>query len=137
MYFKSNIIITDPMYIIKSDVDWSKCNYGKSLDALNISNYITSEHGDEIGSDIISLDTSEKIGEFCSDSGMVSIMSLNEVQKYNPDFDKDLEPHCYTIIENFDGEIELLDMDEDDGTDQRLYFMGKGNVNFRTDFFDK
>jgi len=28
-------------------------------------------------------------------------------------------------------------MEEDDGTDQRLYFVGKGNINFRTDFFEK
>ena len=64
-------------------------------------------------------------------------MLLNEVRMYNPKFDKDLDKHCYTIIKNFEGQIELLEMEEDDGTDQRLYFLGKGNINFRTDFFKK
>ena len=137
MFFKGDIIITDPMYIMKSEEDWNLCEYGGNLEALNICTYITSGHGDEIGSDVVSLDTSKKLGEFCSDSWMVSIMSLAEVKEYNSDFDKELGKHCYTIIKNFEGEVQLFEMEEDDGTDQRLYFMGKGNKNFRTDFFDK
>ena len=68
---------------------------------------------------------------------MVSIMSLAEVRKYNPEFDKNLGKHCYTVIEGFDGEICLLEMDKEDGNDQRLYFASKGNIRFRTDFFNK
>ena len=93
---------------------------------FNICTYITSGHGDEIGSDVVSLDTSKKLGEFCSDSCMVSIMSLAEVREYNPEFDKELGKYCYSIIKNFEGEVELFEMEEDDGTDQRLYFVGKG-----------
>lgn len=137
MYFKGDIIITDPMYVIKSEEDWHRCEYGENLAELEIDTYITSEHSDEIGSDVVSLDTPKKLGEFCSDSAMVSIMLLSEVRKYNPDFDKELGKHCYTIIKDFEGDIEVLEMEEDDGTDQRLYFIGKGNKNFRTDFFDK
>ena len=137
MYFKGDIIITDPMYIVKCEEDWHRCEYGENLEALNICTYITSGHGDEIGSDVVSLDTPKKLGEFCSDSCMVSIMSLAEVREYNPEFDKELGKYCYTIIKNFEGEVELFEMKEDDGTDQRLYFVGKGNKNFRTDFFDK
>ena len=137
MYFKGDIIITDPLYIVKCEEDWHRCEYGENLEALNICTYITSGHGDEIGSDVVSLDTPKKLGEFCSDSWMVSIMSLAEVREYNPEFDKELGKHCYTIIKNFEGEVELFEMEEDDGTDQRLYFAGKGNKNFRTDFFDK
>ena len=137
MHFKGDIVITDPMYIMKSEEDWDLCEYGENLEALNICTYITSGHGDEIGSDVVSLDTSKKLGEFCSDSWMVSIMLLSEVREYNFDFDKELEKHCYTIIKDFEGEIQLFEMEEDDGTDQRLYFVGKGNKNFRTDFFDK
>ena len=137
MYFNGDIIITDPMYIVKCEEDWHRCEYGENLEALHIHTYITSEHGDEMGSDVVSLDTSKKLGVFCSDSCMVSVMSLNEVREYNSDFDKELEKYCYTIIKDFQGEIELVEMEEDDGTDQRLYFVGKGNKNFRTDFFDK
>ena len=137
MFFKGDIIITDPMYIIKSEEDWQCCEYGQNLESIGISTYITSINGDEIGSDVVSLDEYKKIGDFCSDSCAVTVMLLNELRTYNSDFDKNLEKHCYAIVKNFEGEIELLEMVEDDGTDQRLYFFGKGNMNFRTDFFDK
>lgn len=135
MYFKGDIIITDPMYIVKCEEDWHYCEYGENLEALNICTYITSGHGDEFASDVISLDTPERLGEFCSDSCMVSVMLLSEVRQYNFDFDKDLGKHCYTIIKNFDGEVQLFEMEEYDNNGQRVYFMGKGNKNFRTDFF--
>ncbi|MBR5826456.1 MAG: hypothetical protein IKY78_05160 [Clostridia bacterium] len=137
MFFKGDIIITDPMYIIKSDEDWERCEYGQNLESIGISTYITSINGDEIGSDVVSLDEYKKIGKFCSDSCVVTVMLLNELRTYNSNFDKKLEKHCYAIVKNFEGEIELLEMIEDDGTDQRLYFLGKGNMNFRTDFFNK
>ena len=137
MYFKGDIIITDPMYIVKSEEDWHRCEYGENLEALKISTYITSGNGDEFASDVISLDTPERLGEFGSDSCMVSVMLLSEVRGYNFDFDKDLGKHCYTIVKDFEGEVKLFELEEDDGTGQRLYFMGRGNINFRTDFFDE
>lgn len=137
MFFKGDLIITDPLYIINSEEDWESCEYGQNLETLDILTYITSINGDEIGSDVVCLDEAKKLGSFCSDSGVVSIMLLNEVRMYNSKFDKDLDKHCYTIIKNFEGQIELLEMEEDDGTDQRLYFLGNGNMNFRTDLFNK
>ena len=137
MYFKGDIIITDPMYIIKSGDDWHRCEYGDNLEELHICTYITSHHADAIGSDVVSLDTNNKLGKFCSDSCMVSVMSLSEVREYNPEFDMKLGKNCYTIIKNFEGEIEMFETKEDDGTGQRVYIAGKGNINFRTDFFDK
>lgn len=137
MYLKGDIIITDPMYIIACEDDWHACEYGSHLEALGICTYLTSWHGDEIGCDVVSLDSQKKLGEFCGDSGAVSVMSLSEVRKYNSDFDKALGKHCYTIIEDFEGTVDLFEMEENDGTDQRLYFKGTGNKNFRTDFLDK
>lgn len=136
MYFKGDIVITDPMYIIKNEEDWHRCEYGEKLEALDIFTYITAGNGDEFGSDIVPLDTHESLGEFCSDSCMVSVMLLSEVRQYNPDFDKDLGEYCYTIIRNFDGDVQLVEMEECDDNGQRLYFIGKGNKNFRTDFFE-
>ena len=136
MYFNGDIVITDPMYIVKSEEDWHRCEYGEKLEALNIFTYITSGHGDEFASDVISLDTPKRLGEFGSDSCMVSVMLLNEVRQYNSDFDKDLGKHCYTVIKDFDGEVQLIEMEECDDNGQRVYFMGKGNKNFRTDFFE-
>ena len=137
MYFKGDRIITDPMYIMNSEEDWHRCEYGEKLEELRICTYITCGHGDEIGCDVVSLDTHKRLGEYCSDSAMVSVMSLDEVIAYNPNFDKKVGKHCYTLIKNFEGEVKVLEMEEDDGTDQRLYFLGKGNLNFRTDFFEK
>lgn len=136
MFFKGDIIITDPMYIVKSEEDWHRCEYGENLEALTISTYITSGSGDEFASDVISLDSPERLGEFGSDSCMVSVMLLSEVRQYNFDFDKDLGKHCYTIIKDFVGEVELFEMEEYDDNGQRVYFVGKGNINFRTDFFE-
>lgn len=136
MYFKGDIIITDPMYIVKSEEDWHRCEYGENLEALKISTYVTSGNGDEFASDVISLDTSKRLGEFGSDSCMVSVMLLSEVRRYNFDFDEDLGKHCYTIIKDFDGEVQLFEMEEYDCNGQRVYFVGKGNKNFRTDFFE-
>lgn len=135
MHFKGDIVITDPMYIVKSEEDWHRCEYGENLEALNIFTYITSGNGDEFASDVISLDDSKRHGEFGSDSCMVSVMLLSEVRQYNFDFDKDLGEYCYTVIEDFDGEVQLIEMEECDDNGQRVYFMGKGNKNFRTDFF--
>lgn len=136
MYFIGDIIITDPMYIVKSEEDWHRCEYGENLKALKMSTYITSGNGDELASDVISLDTPKRLGKFGSDSCMVSVMLLSEVRQYNFDFDKELDKHCYTIIKDFDGEVQLFEMEEYDDNGQRVYFIGKGNKNFRTDFFE-
>ena len=136
MFFKGDIIITDPMYIIKCEEDWHRCKYGEKLEALNIGTYLTSGHSDCMASDVISPDTQERLGEFCSDSCMVSVMLLSEVRAYNPDFDRDLESHCYTIIEDFVGEVTLFEEEIDNGEDFEAYFEGKGNKNFKTDWLD-
>ena len=136
MFFNGDIIITDPGYIVKSEEDWHRCEYGEKLDELGIFTYITAGNGDEFASDIVSLDTHESLGELCTDSCMISVMLLREVRQYNFDFDKNLGKHCYTIIEDFEGEVQLVEMEESDDDCQRFYFLGKGNKNFRTDFFE-
>ena len=67
---------------------------------------------------------------------MVSVMLLDEVRAYNPDFDRDLEPHCYTIIEDFEGEVILFEKEINGGTDYDTCFEGKGSHNFITDWLD-
>ena len=136
MFFKGDIIITDPMYIIKCEEDWHRCEYGEKLEVLNIGTYLTSGHGDCMPPHVISSDTCAQFGEFCSDSCMVSVMLLSEVRAYNPEFDKDLEPHCFTIIEDFEGEVTLFEEEIDGGADFEAYFEGKGNKNFKTDWLD-
>ena len=99
--------------------------------------YITCTNGDKMGLGVVSLDESKKLGQFCSDSCMVSVMLLAEVREYNSEFDKKLGKNCYTIIQDFEGEIELFEMKAENGIVQRLSFVGKGNVNFKTGFLDE
>lgn len=68
----------------------------------------------------------EKIGYFCA--GMVAVFLLDEVLKYNPDFDYHINREwTTTLIKDFDGEINYYVDDEDDA-----HIIGVGNVNFFT-----
>lgn len=153
MEFKGDIIITDPCYIMRAEHhgtkpitknDWGACNYGQHMEVLGIQTYLSSGtiYGDWSCTTFNS-DTGETLGEFCADAGMVSVFLLDEVLKYNPDFDYHIKrPWTTTLIKNFDGEITieltsfLLDNDcydsEEDFYDEEIRVIGKGNINFYT-----
>ena len=88
------IIITDPCYIIKNDEDWDNCEYGDYMDVLEgITNYESSNtiYGDWSctiyeGDIEQHSDNNKKLGNFCADAGMVAVFELDEVLKYNPNF---------------------------------------------------
>lgn len=125
MKFKGDIIITDPCYICK-DNDWEKCRYGETMGALGIKNYICRDtiYGDW-SCTTYNTKTNEKIGEFCADAGMVAVFLLDEVLKYNPDFDYHTErPWTTTLIKNFDGEVDF------EVADDEVKVVGKGNIDF-------
>lgn len=145
MKFKGDIIITDPCYICKDD-DWEKSGYGDNMEALGIKNYICRDtiYGDWSCTTYNS-NTNEEIGEFCADSGMVAVFLLDEVLKYNPDFDYHTEiPWTTTLIKGFDGEVnfEVVHTEgeyEEDSEywnkgdkweDDAVQVFGKGNIDF-------
>ena len=149
MKFKGDIIITDPCYIIKhgSD-DWSKCDCGDNMEILGIKNYMCRDtlYGDWSCTTFNS-DTKENMGEFCADAGMVAVFLLDEVLKYNPEFDCHIErPWTTTLIKDFDGEVEFKIIHtegvyEEDTEwwkkgekweDDSLSVVGTGNINFET-----
>lgn len=84
------------------------------------------------------------LGHFCADAGLVSVFLLEEVLKYNPDFDYHLNNlHTTTLIKDFDGDIEIthrktngvseeLDEEYTEESDYEISVIGKGNVNFYT-----
>lgn len=128
--------------------DWELCNYGEDMEVLGIKNYICRDtlYGDWSCTTYNS-DTHEKIGEFCADAGMVGVFLLDEVLKYNPDFNYHIErPWTTTLIKDFDGEIdfEIIHTEgvyEDDTEfhskgekweDDSVSVVGKGNINFET-----
>lgn len=72
-------------------------------------------------------DTDKELGEFCADSGMVGVFLLDEVMKYNPDYDDvDKCPYAVTLIKGFKGDVWF------EKTYDTLIVKGEGNVNFRT-----
>lgn len=132
--------------------DWTKCMYGRNMEALGIHNYITEStiYGDwgcttyEITEDPYKVvnnlaEASEKgedyeikcsrLGNFCADAGLVSVFNLDEVRKYNPDIDKWIASHdwCVTTIPDFDGEVNYY-IDKQDNA----HIVGIGNINFFT-----
>lgn len=128
--------------------DWELCNYGEDMEVLGIKNYICRDtlYGDWSCTTYNS-DTHEKIGEFCADAGMVGVFLLDEVLKYNPDFNYHIErPWTTTLIKDFDGEIdfEIIHTEgvyEDDTEfhskgdrweDDSVSVIGRGNINFET-----
>lgn len=154
MKFKGDIIITDPCYIIRegnkqiSKDDWELCSYGDDMEKLGIKNYISRDtlYGDWSCTTYNS-DTKEIFGQFCADAGMVGVFLLEEVLKYNPEFDYHTErPWTTTLIKDFDGEVEFEIIHtegiwEDDTEfhskggrweDDSVSVIGRGNINFET-----
>lgn len=79
---------------------WEQANkeYGReSVQSESYSNKIDAKFSDL-----------EEAGLFCADSGMVAVLSLDEVLKYNPDAQNwiDAHPWCVTTIPDYDGNVE-------------------------------
>lgn len=135
MKFKGDIIITDPCYIMRAehhgtkpitDDDWKSCEYGENMEVLGIKNYICRDtiYGDW-SCDVFNTRTNEKIGEFCADAGLVAVFLLEEVLKYNPDYNDHIEkPWTTTLIRGFDGDIDFAVVDDE------AMVVGRGNIDF-------
>jgi hypothetical protein len=127
------IIITDPCYITKEYKDWDKCKYGTDMKKLdNITNYESSStiYGDWSctvyeGNIEQHSNNNKTLGSFCADAGMVAVFELDEVLKYNPNFDNHInKKFTTTTIPNFNGEITI------ENINNSIHVIGKGNVNF-------
>jgi hypothetical protein len=127
------IIITDPCYIVDNDKDWELSDYGEDMTGLkDITNCETSNtiYGDwscTVYKGTLDEEPIEqnKLGNFCADAGMVGVFELEEVLKYNPNFDYHItKPWTTTVIENFTGEITIEEIDDE------IFVIGNGNINF-------
>lgn len=95
------------------------------MEELGIKNYISSDtlYGD--WSCTVFNDKEEPIGKFCADAGMVAVFLLDEVLKYNPNFDYHInKPWTTTLINDFDGHVDF------DMEGENLIVVGNGNINF-------
>lgn len=112
MAFDGDIIITDPCYIMREDTDddWSESCYGSCMEVLGINHYMTRDtlYGDWSCA-VYNTDTNAVIGKFCADAGLVSVILLDEVLKYNPQFDCHInEKWTCTLIEDFRGSVQFV-----------------------------
>lgn len=132
--------------------DWTKCEYGRDMEALGISTYFTEDtiYGDwgcstyKIAEDPYKVINNfveaeekgedygincSKLGDFCADAGLVSVFLLDEVRKYNPGIDEWIASHgwCVTTIPDFDGVAEYY-IDKNG----EAHIVGTGNINFFT-----
>ena len=132
--------------------DWTKCEYGRDMEALGISTYFTEDtiYGDwgcstyKIAEDPYKVINNfveaeekgedygincSKLGDFCADAGLVSVFLLDEVRKYNPGIDEWIASHswCVTTIPDFDGVAEYY-VDKNN----EAHIVGIGNINFFT-----
>ena len=155
MKFKGDIIITDPCYIMRAEHhgtkpitkdDWDACNCGSNMEVLGIKTYFTEStlYGDwscttfELKDEFKDLSIekinnehvkAKKLGYFCADAGLVSVFLLDEVLKYNPDFDWHKNPkysHTTTLIKDFEGDVEYVVSNDE------AFIRGTGNINFIT-----
>lgn len=146
MKFKGDIIITDPCYIIRdkakglTDNDWEACDYGQNMEALGIKNYLTADtiYGDW-SCTTRDAKTDREIGHFCADAGLVSVFLLDEVLKYNPDFDYHTERDwTTTLIKDFDGEVSIEVVEVEDAETGNIFeevsVIGKSK-NGKKDFY--
>lgn len=108
--------------------DWKVCGYGYDMSALGLNTWLADStiYGDW-SCTTFNVDTKEAIGRFCADSGQVGVFLLDEVLKYNPNFDCHIDrPHTTTLIKDFHGEVELRT--NEDNTE--VVVVGSGNINF-------
>lgn len=137
--FDGDIIITDPCYIINDDSDsndWKICDYGSNMEVLGFTKYITRDtiYGDW-SCNTFNTDTNEVIGHFCADAGLVSVFLLDEVLKYNPDYDDHINATWTTTwIKDFKGTVQIIvkeekykdEINDSEYTDYEVEVVGHG-----------
>lgn len=105
-HFEGDIIITDPCYFINDD-EWVASDCGRYMNPEKFSSYIARDtlYGDW-SCTVYSSDNGKEIGTFAADAGMVGVYLLDEVLKYNPEFDY----HSWTVahIKDFSGTVQFV-----------------------------
>jgi hypothetical protein len=140
--FKGSIVIGDPSYFIKCEEDWERCEYGSNLAVLGFTDYLYLDFPDD-PQIVINSDTGEVLGGICQDSCTVAVVYKSELEKYNPDYEKDFGQaygldNNRAVIENFDGEIDCkkvpveTEFCGDLETVIDTVITGTGNINFRS-----
>lgn len=130
MQFDGDIIITDPCYLIRyengiTDNDWGYCQYGDKMRVLGLENSIVRDtlYGDW-SCTMFDIETEEPVGEYCADAGLVGVFMLDEVLKYNPEFDYHIEKSWTTTwIKNCKGIAQFIEVADERKDEQGNKYM--------------
>ena len=146
MDFKNeDVIITDPCYVVANREDWKKCtdaysNDGKHdiTDGLKKLGFTKVISNDTVIGDwcceVFKIDGEKiKLGDFGADSGLVAVFSLDEILKYDPDYDykEDEDIGCAVIIRNFTGRVSIEQVD-----DRTISVVGQGSIDFYSEIME-
>lgn len=150
---KQDIIITDPCYLMRKDNkhdDWDRCDCGKNMEVLGFTNFmVSSSFQGDVSNKLFNVATKEVIGGCCCDSGQFGVFLLDEILKYNPDYDyqNQSNKNIAVYIKDFEGEVLFKKLEIEgvyikDGTyskkghkyiSRTLLMTGIGNINFSND----
>lgn len=94
--------------------DWETCDCGYDLEAIGFS---TNMCRDTLIGDwscaVIDSNKDKLLGRFSADSGMVCVVMLDDIVKYNPSLEKIHEnTNIWTVIKNFKGKIQFVVTEE-------------------------
>ena len=130
--FDGDIVITDPCYL-KNGFDYDYLDSVKYIERDTI-------YGDW-SCHTYDSDTKKALGKFCADSGMVAVISVDDLRKLDPTFyndEKVKNSHMMTVIKDFHGKVRFR-VDEESYTykgeerkDYGVVVEGVGNINFFT-----
>ena len=138
-YFKGSIVIGDPLYFVSSDEDWEASGYGQHLSKLGFTGYMVMDF--PVDPQIAVNDkTNDIIGGICQDSGIIAVVYKNELESYNPDYERSFfSKENRTIIDDFDGEIEYktVPVITDGFGDMDTVISGDGNISFKSCYEDE
>ena len=137
-YFKGSIVIGDPLFFVKSDEDWEISEYGQHLSKLGFTAYMVIDF--PVDPQIaVNEKNKDIIGGICQDSGIIAVVYKNELELYNPDYERSfLGKENRTVIDDFDGEIEYktVFVIADGYEDTDTVISGHGNISFRSCYED-
>ena len=122
---KGTIIIGDPCEMVKSNEDWQLCHWGEHLEKLGLRDFLYVEFEEDCP-DVVDRE-GNKLGSFCTDSAVVVVLLLDDLLKYNPEFNDHITyPQNWTIIKDFCGTIKPKTIAGE------KYIIGEGNISFHT-----
>ena len=112
--------------------DWDTSDYGKHLENIGFHNVIVSDMGYQYGSySVYESSTNSFIGQFCSDSGLIGVFNLDEILRYDEDFDKfNTMPWAVCFIPNYVGTIAFINNNDGKGIESDIRIVGTGNMKF-------